>query len=42
VAGAAIGAAGGAAAQVLTRGETVRIPAETVMDFRLAAPLRVQ
>jgi hypothetical protein len=33
-AGAAIGAAGGAATQVLTRGDTVRIPAETVMNFR--------
>ena len=33
-AGAAIGAAGGAATQVLTRGDTVRIPAETVMSFR--------
>lgn len=40
-AGAAIGAAGGAATQVLTRGDTVRIPAETVMSFRLAAPLQV-
>jgi len=39
--GAAIGAAGGAATQVLTRGDTVRIPAETVMGFRLAAPLNV-
>jgi hypothetical protein len=33
--GAAVGAAGGAAAQVLTRGEQVRIPAETVLTFRL-------
>jgi hypothetical protein len=41
-AGAAIGAAGGAATQVLTRGETVHIPAETVMTFRLVAPLRAQ
>lgn len=40
--GAAIGAAGGAATQVLTRGDTVRIPAETVMGFRLAAPLDVR
>ncbi|MBI1354120.1 MAG: hypothetical protein GC160_07225 [Acidobacteria bacterium] len=39
--GAAIGAAGGAATQVLTRGDTVRIPAETVMGFQLSAPLRV-
>ncbi len=41
-AGAAIGAAGGAATQVLTRGDNVRIPAETVMNFRLATPLQVQ
>lgn len=40
--GAAIGAAGGAATQVFTRGDTVRIPAETVMSFRLATPLQVQ
>lgn len=33
--GAAVGAAGGAAAQVLTRGKEVRIPAETVLTFRL-------
>lgn len=33
--GAAVGAAGGAAAQVLTRGDQVRIPAETVLTFRL-------
>ena len=33
--GAAVGAAGGAAAQVLTRGEQVRIPAESVLTFRL-------
>ena len=32
--GAAVGAAGGAATQVLTRGDTVKIPAETVMSFR--------
>ena len=39
--GAAIGAAGGAATQVLTRGDTVRIPAETVMGFRLASALDI-
>lgn len=33
--GGAVGAAGGAAAQVLTRGDEVRIPAETVLTFRL-------
>lgn len=39
--GATAGAAGGAAAQVLTRGDRVRIPAETVMTFRLAQPWRL-
>jgi hypothetical protein len=39
--GAAAGAAGGAATQVLTRGDQVRIPAETVMTFRLAQPWRL-
>lgn len=33
--GAAVGAAGGATAQVLTRGDEVRIPAESVLTFRL-------
>ncbi len=33
--GAVIGAAGGAGAQVLTRGREVRVPAETVLSFRL-------
>ena len=41
-AGAAVGAAGGAAAQVLTRGKEVRIPAETVLTFRLDQPIRLQ
>jgi hypothetical protein len=36
--GAAVGAAGGAATQVLTRGDTVRVPAETVMTFQLDQP----
>jgi hypothetical protein len=39
--GAAVGAAGGAATQVLTRGDTVRIPAETVMSFRTSEPWRL-
>ena len=39
--GAAVGAAGGAATQELTRGDQVRIPAETVMTFRLAQPWRL-
>jgi hypothetical protein len=40
--GAATGAAGGAAAQVLTRGDRVRVPAETVLTFRLDEPIRLQ
>lgn len=39
--GAAVGAAGGAAVQVLTQGKEVRVPAETVLTFRLDAPLRL-
>ncbi|NLV30246.1 MAG: hypothetical protein GXY47_03745 [Acidobacteria bacterium] len=41
--GAAIGAASGAAVgtgvQVVTRGETLKIPAETILEFRLRSPL---
>jgi len=40
--GAAAGAGGGAAAQVITRGKTVHVPAETVLRFRLDRPLRLQ
>lgn len=43
--GAAIGAASGAAVgtgvQVLTRGEVLYIPAETVLEFRLQSPLTI-
>ncbi len=43
--GAAIGAASGAGAgaltQILTKGSAVRVPAETVLTFRLDKPLRV-
>ncbi|HYK87699.1 MAG TPA: hypothetical protein VE398_02945 [Acidobacteriota bacterium] len=43
--GAAVGAASGAAVgtgvQVLTKGQTLKIPAETVLEFRLQAPLAV-
>jgi len=39
--GAAAGAGAGAGAQVLTRGKTVRIPAESLLTFRLEQPLRV-
>jgi hypothetical protein len=38
--GAGAGAAAGAGAQVLTRGRTVRVPAESLLTFRLAEPLR--
>ncbi|MBI2822094.1 MAG: hypothetical protein HYX74_07695 [Acidobacteria bacterium] len=37
--GAAVGAAGGAGVQVLTRGEKLKIPAETVLEFRLQREL---
>lgn len=41
--GAAIGAASGAAVgtgvQVVTKGETLKIPAETILEFRLQSPL---
>jgi hypothetical protein len=41
--GAAVGAASGAAVgtgvQVLTKGQTLKIPAETVLEFRLQSPL---
>jgi len=38
--GAGAGAAAGAGAQVLTRGGTVKVPAESLLTFRLAQPLR--
>lgn len=37
--GAATGAAVGTGAAVLTRGQTLKIPAETILEFRLEAPL---
>ncbi|MEO8024947.1 MAG: DUF3011 domain-containing protein [Bryobacteraceae bacterium] len=37
--GAAAGAAAGAGTQVVTRGRTIRIPAESLLTFRLDAPL---
>jgi hypothetical protein len=39
--GAVAGAATGAGVQVLTRGKEVRVPAETVLNFRLDQPLRL-
>jgi hypothetical protein len=40
--GAAAGAAGGAAVQVLTKGDHVRVPAETLLTFRLDRPIRLE
>jgi hypothetical protein len=43
--GAAIGAGAGAGAgvltQIITKGSSIRVPAETVLNFRLDTPLRV-
>jgi hypothetical protein len=39
--GAAVGAAGGAAAQVLTKGDEIRVPAESVLEFRLDQPIQL-
>ncbi len=40
--GAVVGGAGGAAAQVLTRGKEVKVPAESMLTFRLDQPLMLQ
>ena len=40
--GGAVGAAGGAGVQVVTRGRDVRVPAETVLTFRLDRPVVLQ
>lgn len=40
--GAAVGAAGGAATQVLTRGSEVKVPAETLLTFKLDQPISLQ
>jgi hypothetical protein len=42
VIGGLVGAAAGAAVQILTQGNEVRIPAETVMNFRLNETMRLQ
>ena len=39
--GAATGAAAGAGAQIITQGRTVRVPAESLVTFRLARDLNV-
>ncbi len=40
--GAGVGAAGGAGVEVLTKGKEVRVPAETILNFRLDTDLRLQ
>ncbi len=40
--GAAIGAGGGATAQVLTKGDQVKVPAESLLTFRLDQPVTLQ
>jgi hypothetical protein len=40
--GALSGAAAGAGTQALTRGKAVRVPSETVLSFRLEAPIRIR
>jgi len=40
--GALAGAGAGAGAQVLTRGDHVKVPAESVLSFRLDRPLRMK
>jgi len=42
LAGAAIGAGAGAVTQVLTKGDRVRVPAETVLNFRLDQPMQLE
>lgn len=39
--GAAVGAGGGALTQILTRGRSVKVPAETLLTFRLQEPIRL-
>lgn len=39
--GAAVGAAGGAGTQILTRGKTVKVPAETTLRFKLDEPMEL-
>jgi hypothetical protein len=40
--GAAAGAGGGAGAQALTRGKNVSVPAESVLNFELEAPVQIR
>jgi len=40
--GVLVGAAGGAGVQVLNRGKDVRVPAETLLTFKLSGPVSLQ
>ena len=40
--GAASGGAGGAGVEILVKGKEVRVPAETVLKFRLDQPLSLR
>ena len=40
--GAGVGAAGGAGVEVLTKGKEVRVPAETILNFKLDTDLHLQ
>lgn len=40
--GAGVGAGAGTAVQVLTRGQQVKVPSETMLEFKLQQPLTVQ
>jgi hypothetical protein len=40
--GAAAGAGGGVGAQALTRGKSVSVPSESILNFELDAPLRIR
>ncbi len=40
--GAVVGGAGGAAAQVMTRGNQVKVPAETLLTYKLSEPVQLQ
>ena len=40
--GVLVGAAGGAGVQILNRGRDVRVPAETLLTFKLSTPASLQ
>ncbi len=40
--GAGVGAGAGAAVQVMTKGEQVHVPSETLLDFRISQAFTVQ